>query len=273
LGLSSFAYFCLFSVNELRFLGEKRLRKPIIAGNWKMNNLFSEAVELARGVKNGVGTIPDKEIVLCPPFTVLSSVNEVIKGSLIKLGAQNMHWKVSGAYTGEVSPLMLKDVGCSYVILGHSERRQHFGETDEMVNKKTRTAFSTGLIPIVCVGETLEQREKGETLRIVREQIRTGLSGLTRQEVKGLVVAYEPVWAIGTGKTATPDQAEEVQQFIRKLIGGMFGEEEAQAIRILYGGSINPENISALMSCDNVDGGLVGGASLNLESFLKIIFY
>jgi len=238
-----------------------------------MNNLFSQAVELARGVKNRVGTIADKEIVLCPPFTVLSSVNEVIKGSSIKLGAQNMHWEVSGAYTGEVSPLMLKDVGCSYVILGHSERRQHFGETDEMVNKKTKAAFSTGLVPIVCVGETLEEREKGETLGIVREQIRTGLSGLTEQEVKGLVVAYEPVWAIGTGKTATPDQAEEVQRFIRKLLSGMFGEEEAQAVRILYGGSINSENISALMSCENVDGGLVGGASLSLESFLKVIFY
>ena len=249
------------------------MRKPIIAGNWKMNKLTSEAVELAREIKNRVGTIADREVVLCPPFTVLSSVKEVIEHSSIKLGAQNMHWEVFGAYTGEVSPIMLKDIGCNYVILGHSERRQYFGETNETVNKKTRIAFSTGLVPIVCVGETLREREKGGTLRVIEEQVKTGLSGLTKEEGKGLVVAYEPVWAIGTGKTATPDQAEEVQRFIRKLLGQMFGEENAQAIRILYGGSINPDNISALMSCENVDGGLVGGASLNVESFVKIIYY
>jgi len=249
------------------------LRKPIIAGNWKMNRLTSEAVELAREIKNRVGTIVDREVVLCPPFTVLSSVKEVIEDSSIKLGAQNMHWEIRGAYTGEVSPIMLKDIGCNYVILGHSERRQYFGETNEIVNKKTRIAFSTGLIPIVCVGEMLREREKGETLRVIKEQVKTGLSGLTREEGKRLVVAYEPVWAIGTGKTATPDQAEEVQRFIRELLGQMFGEENARAIRILYGGSISPDNISALMSCENVDGGLVGGASLNAESFLKIIFY
>ncbi len=249
------------------------MRKPIIAGNWKMNKLTSEAVELAREVKNKAGTIADREIVLCPPFTVLSSVKEVIEDSSIKLGAQNMHWEVRGAYTGEVSPTMLKDIGCNYVILGHSERRQYFGEINETVNKKVKTAFSTGLIPIVCVGETLPQREKGETLTVIEEQVKTGLSGLTREEGKRLVVAYEPVWAIGTGKTATPDQVEEVQRFIRKSLGQMFGEENAQAIRILYGGSINPDNISALMSCENVDGGLVGGASLNVESFMKIAHY
>jgi triosephosphate isomerase len=238
-----------------------------------MNKLTSEAVELAREIKNRVGTITDREIVLCPPFTVLSLVKEVIEGSSLKLGAQNMYWEIFGAYTGEVSPVMLKDIGCNYVILGHSERRQYFGETNEGVNKKTRIAFSTGLIPIVCVGETLRERERGETLRVIEEQVKAGLSGLTKEEGKGLVVAYEPVWAIGTGKTATPDQAEEVQRFIRKLLGQMFGEEHAQAIRILYGGSINPDNISALMSCENVDGGLVGGASLNVESFVKIICY
>ena len=249
------------------------MRKPIIAGNWKMNKLTSEAVELAREVKNKAGTIADREIVLCPPFTVLSLVKEVIKDSSIKLGAQNMHWEVRGAYTGEVSPTMLKDIGCNYVILGHSERRQYFGETNETVNKKVRIAFSTGLIPIVCVGETLPQREKGETLTVIEKQVKTGLSGLTREESKGLVVAYEPVWAIGTGKTATPEEAEEVQRFIRELLGQMFGEENAQEIRILYGGSINPDNISALMSCEDVDGGLVGGASLNVESFVKVIRY
>ncbi len=249
------------------------MRKPIIAGNWKMNKLISEAVELAREVKNKAGTIADKEIVLCPPFTVLSSVREVIEDSFIKLGAQNMYWEVRGAYTGEISPMMLKDIGCNYVILGHSERRLYFGETNETVNKKARIAFSTGLIPIVCVGETLPQREKGETLTVIEEQVKTGLSGLTREEGKGLVVAYEPVWAIGTGKTATPEEVEEVQRFIRKLLGQMFGEENAQAIRILYGGSINPDNISALMSCENVDGGLIGGASLNVESFVKIAHY
>jgi len=249
------------------------LRKPIIAGNWKMNKLTSEAVELAREVKNKAGTIADREIVLCPPFTVLSSVREVIEDSFIKLGAQNMYWEVRGAYTGEISPMMLKDIGCNYVILGHSERRLYFGETNETVNKKARIAFSTGLIPIVCVGETLPQREKGETLTVIEEQVKTGLSGLTREEGKGLVVAYEPVWAIGTGKTATPEEVEEVQRFIRKLLGQMFGEENAQAIRILYGGSINPDNISALMSCENVDGGLIGGASLNVESFVKIAHY
>jgi len=249
------------------------LRKPIIAGNWKMNKLTSEAVELAREVKNKTGTIADREIVLCPPFTVLSSVKEVIKGSSIKLGAQNMYWEVRGAYTGEVSPTMLKDIGCNYVILGHSERRQYFGETNETVNKKAKIAFSIGLIPIVCVGETLRQREKGETLTVIEEQVKTGLSGLTKEESKGLVVAYEPVWAIGTGKTATPEEAEEVQRFIRKLLGQMFGKENAQAIRILYGGSINPDNISVLMSCEDIDGGLIGGASLNVESFLKVVRY
>jgi len=249
------------------------LRKPIIAGNWKMNKLTSEALEFAREVKKKVGTIADREIVLCPPFTVLSSVKEVIKDSSIELGAQNMHWEVRGAYTGEVSPIMLKDIGCNYVILGHSERRQYFGETNEIVNKKTRTAFSTGLIPIVCVGETLQERERGETARVIKEQVKTGLSGLTGEESKGLVVAYEPVWAIGTGETATPDQAEEVQRFIRKLLGELFGDENAQEIRILYGGSINPNNISTLMSCENVDGGLVGGASLNVESFVRIVHY
>ena len=249
------------------------MRKPIIAGNWKMNKLTSEAVELARELKDKAGSIADREIVLCPPFTVLSSVKEVIEGSWIRLGAQNMHWEVRGAYTGEVSPAMLKDIGCDYVILGHSERRQYFGETNEAVNKKAKISFSTGLIPIVCVGETLPQREKGETLTVVEEQIKAGLSGLTGEESKRLVVAYEPVWAIGTGKTATPDQAEEVQRFIRKLLEQMFGKENAQAIRILYGGSINPDNISALMSCENVDGGLVGGASLKAESFLKVVGY
>ncbi|HUW23263.1 MAG TPA: triose-phosphate isomerase [bacterium] len=249
------------------------MRKPIIAGNWKMNKLTSEAVELAREVKNKTGTIADREIVLCPPFTVLSSVKEVIKGSSIKLGAQNMYWEVRGAYTGEVSPTMLKDIGCNYVILGHSERRQYFGETNETVNKKAKIAFSIGLIPIVCVGETLRQREKGETLTVIEEQVKTGLSGLTKEESKGLVVAYEPVWAIGTGKTATPEEAEEVQRFIRKLLGQMFGKENAQAIRILYGGSINPDNISVLMSCEDIDGGLIGGASLNVESFLKVVRY
>ncbi|MBA7484556.1 Triosephosphate isomerase [subsurface metagenome] len=249
------------------------MRKPIIAGNWKMNKLTSEAVELAREVKNKTGTIADREIVLCPPFTVLSAVKEVIKGSSIKLGAQNMYWEVRGAYTGEVSPTMLKDIGCNYVILGHSERRQYFGETNETVNKKAKIAFSIGLIPIVCVGETLQQREKGETLTVIEEQVKTGLSGLTKEESKGLVVAYEPVWAIGTGKTATPEEAEEVQRFIRKLLGQMFGKENAQAIRILYGGSINPDNISVLMSCEDIDGGLIGGASLNVESFLKVVRY
>lgn len=249
------------------------MRKPIIAANWKMNKITLEAVKIAQEIKNRVGKITDKEVVLCPPFTVLSQVEETIKGSWIKLGAQNMHWEISGAYTGEVSPRMLKDVGCSYVILGHSERRQYFGETNEMVNKKTRVAFSTGLIPIVCVGETLVERERGEAFGVVEDQIETGLSGLTEKEVKRLVLAYEPVWAIGTGKTATPEQAEEVQGFIRKLLGRMFGKENAQEVRILYGGSINPDNISALMSCENVDGGLVGGASLNVESFVKIVNY
>jgi triosephosphate isomerase len=265
--------FSILKFAKLYFKEREKLRKPIIVGNWKMNKLTSEAVELAREVKNRVGTIADKEIVLCPPFTVLSSVKQVIEDSSLKLGAQNMHWEVRGAYTGEVSPMMLKDIGCSYVIIGHSERRRYFGETNETVNKKTRIAFSTGLIPIVCVGETLREREKGETLRVIEEQVKAGLSGLTREESKGLVVAYEPVWAIGTGKTATLDQAEQAQRFIRKLLVQMFGEENAQEIRILYGGSIDPGNISTLMSCENVDGGLVGGASLNVESFVKIVHY
>ena len=245
-------------------------RKPFIAGNWKMHKTIAEAVSLVNAILPHQPDPKEVEVAVAPPFTALAAVAEVIKYTPLKLSAQNLFWEKEGAYTGEVSPLMLKDVGCEYVIIGHSERRQYFGETNEMINKKVKAALAFALKPILCVGEKLEEREKGETFEVVKRQLLGGLAELTQEEVLKITIAYEPVWAIGTGKTASPAQAQEVHAFLRKLLAENWGEEIAQKVRILYGGSIKPENIKALMQEEDVDGGLVGGASLKAESFIKI---
>jgi len=244
------------------------VRRLLIAGNW-MHKTVQEAVSLVRELKDLVSNVNDRDILICPPFTALYSVREELEGSNISLGAQNMFYEEKGAFTGEISPLMLKDVGCSYVILGHSERRHIFGETDELINKKVTSAVNHGLIPILCVGETLQDREEGKTKDVVGRQVREGLKGLA--EDSEFVVAYEPVWAIGTGKTATPELAEEVHSFIREVLAEMFGKEKADSVRILYGGSVKPENAAGLLKQPNIDGSLVGGASLKADSFAKIV--
>lgn len=247
------------------------MRRLIIAGNWKMHKNISEALELANGVKRDLYNIESLDIVLCPVFTALSSVSEVIADSNIQLGAQDVYWQEQGAFTGEISPSMLKDTGCKYVIIGHSERRKYFSEINETVNKKIRAAMKAGLIPIACVGETLTQREEGKTLEVIEEQIQQGLKGISAEEAGGLVVAYEPVWAIGTGRNATPGQAEEVQIYIRNLLSRMYNEAIAKALRIQYGGSVKPENIKELMQQPDIDGALVGGASLKIDSFSQMV--
>ncbi len=246
------------------------MRKRIIAGNWKMNTDVAEAMALAEAVKNGYSAY-DVDVVLCPPFTNLYAVHGVIKNSPIALGAQDLHWEEKGAFTGEVSAAMLKAVGCSFVIIGHSERRQLFGETDETVNKKIKKALEYGLKPIVCVGETLEEREAGRTEKVVEKQVRAALEGLTGDQVQSLIIAYEPVWAIGTGRTASPEQAQEVHRFIRSLTAELYNEAVAQSLRIQYGGSMNAANAAELLAQPDIDGGLIGGASLKAESFLAII--
>lgn len=248
-------------------------RIPLISGNWKMNKTVAEAVELVSQLKRRLLDVQNREILVCPPFVSIVIVKEIVKNSNIKLGAQNMYFEKSGAFTGEVSPVMLKDIGCEYVIIGHSERRQYFGETDESVNKKMRVAFENGLTPIVCIGETLQQREKNETFSVIEKQVKTGLTGLTVEQSNKLVIAYEPVWAIGTGKTATPQQAEEVHAYIRKLYAEIYGNNSAESVRILYGGSIKPDNFSEIMKQSNIDGGLVGGASLKADDFIKLVRY
>ena len=245
------------------------MRRFLIAGNWKMHKTVQEAVELVRELKELVSDVKDRDILVCPPFTALYAVSRELEGSNIALGAQNMFYEEKGAFTGEISPLMVKDVGCSYVILGHSERRHIFSETDELINKKVLSAVNHGLIPILCVGETLQEREEDKTKEVIERQVKEGLKGLN--ETSEFVIAYEPVWAIGTGKTATPELAEEVHSFIREILAEMFGKEKADSIRILYGGSVKPENAAGLMSQPNIDGSLVGGASLKAESFAKIV--
>ncbi|GHT33585.1 triosephosphate isomerase [Endomicrobiia bacterium] len=248
------------------------MRKPLMAGNWKMNKTISEAVSVVKALKSAVADISDVEILLCPSFAALYAVNNEVKGSNINIGAQNLFWETKGAFTGEVSPAMVKDTGCSYVLVGHSERRQYFGETNETVNKKTRAALAIDLIPVVCVGETLAERESNVTFQIIEKQIEEGLAGLTPKQAYLTVIAYEPVWAIGTGKTATPDQAQEVHAFVRKIYAQIY-KEAADKVRILYGGSVNPGNVSELMKQPDIDGGLVGGASLGAESFVKLVKY
>ncbi|MHB9154802.1 MAG: triose-phosphate isomerase [Endomicrobiales bacterium] len=244
-----------------------------MAGNWKMFKTIPEALELVNGLKANLSAVSDREILVCPPFTALSPLHQALKGSNIKLGGQNLFWEAKGAYTGEIAPAMLVDAGCSYVIVGHSERRQYFGETDGTVNKRMKAAFGAGLTPIVCAGETLAEREKNATFSVIEKQVKEGIAGLTPEQAQRLVIAYEPVWAIGTGKTATPAQAEEVHAFIRGLYGRIYGEGAAGGIRILYGGSVKPDNASELMKQPNIDGGLVGGASLDIDSFTRIVKY
>ena len=249
------------------------MRKPIIAGNWKMYKTIGAAIELANGLKREFFKIEPKDIdiVLCPVFTCLSEVAEVVLSSNIGLGAQDVYWQDEGAFTGEISAPMLKDAGCAYVIIGHSERRQFFGETNDTVNKKIKAALKSGLIPIVCVGESLAQREANQTFEVLSDHTRNGLAGLTEEEVAKIVIAYEPVWAIGTGKTATSAQAQEAHKYIRDLLVKLYNSEIAEGIRIQYGGSVKPENIEEIMAQPDVDGALVGGASLKVESFSEIV--
>ena len=245
------------------------MRKPIIAGNWKMNKTPAEAKELIEALKPLVADA-QAEVVVCPTFVCLSAAKEAIAGSNIHLGAQNLHFEPKGAYTGEVSAEMLTSIGVEYVIIGHSERRQYFAETDETVNKKVKAALAAGLKPIICVGESLEQREKGITKEIVSLQSKLALEGLTKEQVAGVVIAYEPIWAIGTGKTATSDEANETIGDIRAAVREVYGEA-ADEMRIQYGGSMNPKNASELMAKSEIDGGLIGGASLKAEDFSQVV--
>lgn len=247
------------------------MKKPFIAGNWKMNPGVSEGVDLVRELKKSLSDLKDGEIVLIPPFTHLCLVKKEIEGTEIKLGAQNMHWEEKGAFTGEISPLMLKEIGCSYVIIGHSERRKYYGENDEIVSIKAKSALIHGLNPIICIGETLEEREKGVTFEIIEKQLKSSIQEFNEEEVLKSVIAYEPVWAIGTGRNATPEQAEEAHSFIRDIIGGIFGIEKANYAIIIYGGSVTMENSYSLLKMKDVDGFLVGGASLKGNSFKGIV--
>jgi len=248
------------------------LRKPIIGGNWKMNRGSpSEASEMLNQLIPLVKDIQSVDIVICPPFTALYAVKDIIKDTNIKLGAQNMYFEEKGAYTGEISPTFLKAIGCEYVILGHSERRDIFKETDALINKKLKKALSMVLNPIVCIGEHLEERENGKTKEIIQNQMDGTFKDITREEMIRTVIAYEPIWAIGTGKTATPEQAEEIHAFIRELLTQRYDKETSDSVRIQYGGSIKPNNAEELFKRGNIDGGLVGGASLQVDSLFDII--
>jgi triosephosphate isomerase len=247
------------------------MRKPIIAGNWKMFKTAAETRAFVKAFKPQVESTRDREVVLCAPFTALWALTEELRGSSIGVGAQNAHWEEKGAFTGEISVGMLKEIGVRFVVVGHSERRQYFGETDATVNKRTLAVLAGGLTPITCIGETLQEREAGRTMAVLERQIREGLKGLSNPT--GIVIAYEPVWAIGTGKTATPTQAQEAHAYIRGEFGELYGEAVAAAVRILYGGSVKPDNMATLMKEPDIDGGLVGGASLEPDSFAKIVLY
>ncbi len=246
-------------------------RLPFIAGNWKMNKTVGEALDLIRQLKASLSNIEGVEVAVAPPFTALYAISQELKRSFIRLAAQNLFYEEKGAFTGEISPLMIKEIGCQYVIIGHSERRQFFGETDETVNRRIKAALGQDLKPIFCMGETLKEREEGKTFSVIERQVEGGLKGIGEEGVKSIVIAYEPVWAIGTGKTATPQQAEEVHRFIRERLERLYLREIAERIRIQYGGSVTPENIKVLMSQENIDGALVGGASLKSETFSKIV--
>lgn len=247
------------------------VRKYLIAGNWKMNLDSAEGAALAKGVVNLVGAQTDVTVCVCPTSIALESVSKVVTKSNIQLGAQNMHFEASGAYTGEISAEMIRHLFANFVILGHSERREYFGETDAIVNKKTLAALAANLKPIVCIGETLDQREAGKVNEVIKAQLEGALVGVTAAAADALVIAYEPVWAIGTGKTATPEMAEEVHAEIRCLLAGLIGAEAAEKVRILYGGSMKPENADELLAQKNIDGGLIGGAALKAASFAALV--
>ena len=248
-------------------------RKPLIAGNWKMYKTGPEAEETAARLVELVGQEAAVDVMIAPPFTALSQVARVLRSSPVALGAQNLHWEAEGAFTGEISPGMLKAAGCTYVLIGHSERRQYFGEKDEGVNRKTRAALESGIIPVVCIGETESEREAGETFSVLDKQVRLGLEGVSLRGSQDLIVAYEPVWAIGTGKTATKEQAQEAHALIRDKLTQTFGGDVAAGIRILYGGSVKPGNVKDLMAMPDIDGALVGGASLKPDTFAEIIHF
>ncbi len=246
------------------------MRLPIIAGNWKMHMTKDAALEYISGLKEKVmGT--DVEVVICPPYTLLSILKEATEGTNIKIGAQNMHWEEKGAFTGEIAPIMLKDLNIDYGIIGHSERRQYFGETDQTVNKKIKAALNHGIKPIVCVGETLEVRKAEKTESLLKEQVTEAFNGINVKETKDIVIAYEPIWAIGTGETATPEMANSAIAYIREVVKGLYSDSISEEIRIQYGGSVKPSNVEELMKQDDIDGALVGGASLEAESFSQIV--
>ncbi len=247
------------------------MRKPLLAGNWKMYKTVSEARSLAQALRSKINGLSDREVLVCPPATAISAVAQELQGSTLQWGGQNAHWEREGAFTGDIAARMLGDLGCTYVIVGHSERRQLFGESDAMINKRMHGVIAAGLAPIVCIGETLAEREAGKTFQVLEKQIRESMLGLSSSS--NAVIAYEPVWAIGTGKTATPEQAQEAHAYVRKQFAGIYGPAAGAAIRILYGGSVKPDNATALMEKPDIDGALVGGASLDADSFSKIVRY
>jgi len=249
------------------------MRKPLIAGNWKMNKTVSEAMDFANNLKSALRDVQDVEMVICPTFVALSEVSKMLEGSSIKLGAQNVYMQESGAYTGEISPLMLKELGCRYVIIGHSERRGYFKEDNKLINAKMKLALKYQLRPILCVGETPLEHQNNQTIDVVRTEIVQGLAGIDKEQMSQVAIAYEPIWAIGTGKTATPDDVNKVHRIIRHIISEMFDAKTGEKTRIQYGGSVKPDNISALMEESDIDGALVGGASLSAESFIRIVNY
>lgn len=246
-------------------------RKPIMAGNWKMHKNRAESAELAKALVAAVGTVTDVDVVICPVFTSLDATIDAVKGSNIEVGAQNCHFEEQGAFTGEISVNMLKEAGASYIIVGHSERRQYFNETDKDVNAKAKAIYKAGLTPIICVGETLQERESEQTATIITTQIKGCLADLPAENVAVSVIAYEPVWAIGTGKTASKEQAQDVHALIRKLVGELYDPATAEAVRIQYGGSVKPANVRELMDQPDIDGALVGGAALDADSFAQIV--
>jgi triosephosphate isomerase len=249
------------------------MRIPLIAGNWKMYKTVAEAVELVESLISDLGDISDREVLVCPPFTALHAVSSLLQETPIGLGAQNLFYEAQGAYTGEISPLMLRDLGCAYALVGHSERRQIFGEDDALVNRKLRAALAHGLRPIFCVGETKPQRDIGAAEQIVTGQVRAGLDGVNATALSEVVIAYEPVWAIGTGDTATPDDAQAMHATIRRTLAELYSQATADGVRIQYGGSVKPDNVDELMAQPDIDGALVGGASLKAESFLRIVHF
>jgi len=249
------------------------MRKPVIAGNWKMYKTIAEAVDFVEKIRPVADKASHCEAIVAPPFTALRAAAEAARGSALRVAAQNCHWDKEGAHTGDVATVMLRDAGCTHVIIGHSERRHDCGETDEQVNKKVKAALAAGLTPIVCVGETLEEREKGETEKVLECQFMRGLAGLTPADFSRIMIAYEPVWAIGTGRTATPEMAAQAHGFLRRLARQQFGASEPDGVRILYGGSVKPDNIGGLMAQEEIDGALVGGASLKVDSFTALINY